>query len=281
MSKKVNVYTCILFVGILLLLLLFGIFYVQMIDKALSYQQNMIGVLSQIDEKYVENYIYAMFETVNQNQVDSGMAILKNYGYTDNGIHYIGKNMGLLENRYIGMGISIFIVGHVTKEGVVAGPRVLEHMVDTVLYFEGDRHQSYRILRAVKNRFGSVNELGLFEMHERGMVPVENPSEMLLSERAKNVPGSCVIPAIEGSRPMLVDVQALALQPVTHINSESSAKAATVHIHMQQSTLLLFLLTLSQLCSQSFPETLNLFRVQLSQSVLFTAVQKKTLLLTM
>ena len=111
MSKKVNVYTCILFVGILLLLLLFGIFYVQMIDKALSYQQNMIGVLSQIDEKYVENYIYAMFETVNQNQVDSGMAILKNYGYTENGIHYIGKNMGLLENRYIGMGISILVVG--------------------------------------------------------------------------------------------------------------------------------------------------------------------------
>ena len=109
-------------------------------------------------------------------------------------------------------GCAVFLVGHVTKEGAIAGPRILEHMVDVVLYFEGDRQHEYRILRAVKNRFGSVNELGLFEMHETGMVQVENPSEMLLSERAKNVPGSCVIPAIEGSRPMLVDVQALALQ---------------------------------------------------------------------
>ena len=107
---------------------------------------------------------------------------------------------------------SVFLVGHVTKEGAIAGPRILEHMVDVVLYFEGDRQHDHRILRAVKNRFGSVNELGLFEMHEKGMLPVANPSEMLLSERAKNVPGSCVIPAIEGSRPMLVDVQALALQ---------------------------------------------------------------------
>ena len=109
-------------------------------------------------------------------------------------------------------GCAVFLVGHVTKEGSIAGPRVLEHMVDVVLYFEGDRQHDYRILRAVKNRFGSVNELGLFEMRDTGMVPVENPSEMLLSERAKNVPGSCVHCAIEGSRPMLVDVQALALQ---------------------------------------------------------------------
>jgi len=109
-------------------------------------------------------------------------------------------------------GCAVFLVGHVTKEGAIAGPRILEHMVDVVLYFEGDRQHDHRILRAVKNRFGSVNELGLFEMREDGMAEVENPSEMLLSERAKNVPGSCVIPAIEGSRPMLVDVQALALQ---------------------------------------------------------------------
>ena len=109
-------------------------------------------------------------------------------------------------------GCAVFLVGHVTKEGAIAGPRILEHMVDVVLYFEGDRQHDHRILRAVKNRFGSVNELGLFEMHEKGMLPVANPSEMLLYERAKNVPGSCVIPAIEGSRPMLVDVQALALQ---------------------------------------------------------------------
>ena len=99
-----------------------------------------------------------------------------------------------------------------TRTRHIPRPRVLEHMVDVVLYVEGDRQHEYRILRAVKNRFGSVNELGLFEMHERGMVPVENPSELLLSTRARNVPGSCVHCAIEGSRPMLVDVQALALQ---------------------------------------------------------------------
>ena len=109
-------------------------------------------------------------------------------------------------------GCAVFLVGHVTKEGAIAGPRVLEHMVDVVLYFEGDHQRQYRILRAVKNRFGSVNEIGLFEMRETGMIPVENPSHLLLSERARNVPGSCVHPAMEGSRPMLVDVQALALQ---------------------------------------------------------------------
>ena len=109
-------------------------------------------------------------------------------------------------------GCAVFLVGHVTKEGAIAGPRVLEHMVDVVLYFEGDHQRQYRILRAVKNRFGSVNEIGLFDMRETGMTPVENPSHLLLSERARNVPGSCVHPAMEGSRPMLVDVQALALQ---------------------------------------------------------------------
>ncbi len=109
-------------------------------------------------------------------------------------------------------GCAMFLVGHVTKDGSLAGPRVLEHMVDAVLYFEGDRQHEYRILRAVKNRFGSVNELGLFQMRETGMEPVANPSEMLLCERARGVPGSCVYCAVEGSRPMLVDVQALTLQ---------------------------------------------------------------------
>ena len=108
-----------------------------------------------------------------------------------------------------GGGIPIFLVGHVTKEGALAGPRVLEHMVDTVLTFEGDRHYFYRILRAVKNRFGSTDELGLFEMHEEGLVEVSNPSEMLLSERAGGVAGSAVTATVEGSRPLLVEVQAL------------------------------------------------------------------------
>lgn len=103
----------------------------------------------------------------------------------------------------------VFIVGHVTKEGAIAGPRVLEHIVDTVLYFEGDRHQSYRILRAVKNRFGSTDELGIFEMCEEGLREVSNPSEILLSERPLHGPGSVVAATIEGSRPLLVEVQAL------------------------------------------------------------------------
>ena len=108
-----------------------------------------------------------------------------------------------------GEGIPIFLVGHVTKEGTLAGPRVLEHMVDTVLTFEGDRHYTYRILRAVKNRFGSTDELGLFEMHEEGLVEVPNPSEMLLAERSENTAGSAVLATVEGTRPLLIEVQAL------------------------------------------------------------------------
>ena len=108
-----------------------------------------------------------------------------------------------------GLCISIFIVGHVTKEGTVAGPRVLEHMVDTVLYFEGDRHASYRILRAVKNRFGSTNEIGVFEMRQDGLAEVENPSEYMLSGRPENASGSVVACSMEGTRPILLEIQAL------------------------------------------------------------------------
>lgn len=105
--------------------------------------------------------------------------------------------------------ISIFVVGHVTKEGVVAGPRVLEHMVDTVLYFEGDRHASYRILRGVKNRFGSTNEIGVFEMRQDGLNEVKNPSEYMLNGRPENASGSVVACAVEGTRPILAEIQAL------------------------------------------------------------------------
>jgi len=108
-----------------------------------------------------------------------------------------------------GLNISTFIVGHVTKEGTVAGPRVLEHMVDTVLYFEGDRHASYRILRGVKNRFGSTNEIGVFEMQKKGLVEVENPSEYMLSGKPENASGSVVVCAMEGTRPVLMEIQAL------------------------------------------------------------------------
>lgn len=116
--------------------------------------------------------------------------------------------MGIAKNH----NIPIFIVGHVTKEGMLAGPRVLEHMVDSVLYFEGDRHQSFRILRGVKNRFGSTNEIGIFEMHEDGLREVLNPSELFLSAHPDPVPGSAVIGGLEGTRPVLVEIQALVSQ---------------------------------------------------------------------
>jgi DNA repair protein RadA/Sms len=106
-------------------------------------------------------------------------------------------------------GIAIFIVGHVTKEGAIAGPRILEHMVDAVLYLEGERHHTYRILRAVKNRFGSTNEIGIFEMKEHGLDEVQNPSQLFLEERARGSAGSIVIASIEGTRPVLVELQAL------------------------------------------------------------------------
>ena len=105
--------------------------------------------------------------------------------------------------------ISMLIVGHVTKEGSIAGPRVLEHMVDTVLYFEGERHNTYRILRAVKNRFGSTNEIGIFEMKSEGLEEVKNPSEVLISSRPMNTEGSIIVPSLEGTRPMLIEIQAL------------------------------------------------------------------------
>ena len=107
------------------------------------------------------------------------------------------------------MDIPVFIVGHVNKDGAIAGPKVMEHIVDCVLYFEGDRHSSYRLLRCVKNRYGSTNEIGVFEMGDKGLVEVENPSQMLLSGRPLNVSGACVACTIEGTRPMLAEVQGL------------------------------------------------------------------------
>jgi DNA repair protein RadA/Sms len=122
-------------------------------------------------------------------------------------------------------GVTIFIIGHVTKEGVVAGPRVLEHMVDTVLYFEGDNYASYRVLRAVKNRFGSTNEIGVFEMQGSGLVEVKNPSEFMLKGRPEGEPGSLVAASIEGTRPILVEVQALVCR--TNFNMPRRTAAGT------------------------------------------------------
>ena len=127
-------------------------------------------------------------------------------------VSQVRESTNILMQIAKGMGVSIFIVGHVTKEGNVAGPRVLEHMVDTVLYFEGDRHASYRILRAVKNRFGSTNEIGVFEMCNTGLEEVKNPSEYMQNGRPEDASGSVVACSMEGTRPILVEIQALVCQ---------------------------------------------------------------------
>ena len=129
-------------------------------------------------------------------------------------VSQVRESTSVLMQLAKGLGISIFIVGHVTKEGVVAGPRVLEHMVDTVLYFEGDRHAAYRIIRGVKNRFGSTNEIGVFEMSSEGLREVLNPSEFMLDGRPEDASGSVVACLMEGTRPILVEIQAL----ISHTN---------------------------------------------------------------
>ena len=115
-------------------------------------------------------------------------------------------------NKAKNEGLSVILVGHVNKEGGISGPKVLEHMVDAVLYFEGERRQAYRIIRAIKNRFGSTNEIGVFEMTDNGLEQVENPSESLLLGRPKNVSGNCAVCVMEGTRPIIAEVQALVTQ---------------------------------------------------------------------
>ena len=136
-----------------------------------------------------------------------------------------------------GLGITIFLVGHVTKEGVVAGPRVLEHMVDTVLYFEGDRHAAYRILRGVKNRFGSTNEIGVFEMREQGLAEVANASEYMLSGKPKDASGSVVACSIEGTRPILLEVQALVCRTNFGIPRRTAAGTDTNRVNLLMAVL--------------------------------------------
>lgn len=140
-------------------------------------------------------------------------------------VSQVRESTATLMHMAKGLGITIFIVGHVTKEGVVAGPRVLEHMVDTVLYFEGDNSAAYRILRAVKNRFGSTNEIGVFEMKNTGLCEVTNPSEYMLQGKPEDEPGSVIAASMEGTRTMLVEVQALVCQ--TYYNMPRRTAAGT------------------------------------------------------
>ncbi len=152
-----------------------------------------------IKEVSPEVVIVDSIQTIGNDEIDSAPGSVSQVRESTNRLMQIAK----------GMAISIFIVGHVTKEGVVAGPRVLEHMVDTVLYFEGDRYAAYRILRGVKNRFGSTNEIGVFEMRSEGLKEVKNPSEYMLDGRPENSSGSVVACSLEGTRPILVEIQAL------------------------------------------------------------------------
>ena len=142
--------------------------------------------------------------------IDSIQTMYKeDVGSAPGSVSQVRETTSVLMQLAKGLNISIFIVGHVTKEGTVAGPRMLEHMVDTVLYFEGDRYASYRILRAVKNRFGSTNEIGVFDMQQNGLMEVEDPSEYMLNGRPENASGSVVVCMLEGTRPIMIEIQAL------------------------------------------------------------------------
>ena len=168
-------------------------------DLLLLCETNIETIRSVIEKERASLVVIDSIQTMYSEEVSSAPGSVSQVREATNIFMQIAK----------GMGISIFIVGHVTKEGTVAGPRVLEHMVDTVLYFEGDRHASYRILRGVKNRFGSTNEIGVFEMRQDGLREVENPSEFMLNGRPENASGSVVACSMEGTRPILLEIQAL------------------------------------------------------------------------
>ena len=162
-------------------------------------ETDLDSIISNIDDLKPDVLIIDSIQTISDRGNDSTPGSVSQVRECTMNIMRIAKERG----------ITVFIVGHINKEGSIAGPKVLEHMVDCVLYFEGEQNTSFRLLRAVKNRFGSTNEIGVFEMNDAGLKCVENPSEMLLSGRPENAPGTCVTCIIEGSRPLLAEVQAL------------------------------------------------------------------------
>ena len=169
-------------------------------DKLYIYSETSISdILEQAKEITPDYIIIDSVQTLYDDNIDSVPGSVTQ-------IREITATLMRLSKQY---NITIFIVGHVTKDGGIAGPRVLEHMVDTVLYFEGERHMSFRILRCVKNRFGSTKEIGVFEMRDIGLVQVENPSQAMLTGRPLDTPGTAVVCTMEGTRPMLVEIQAL------------------------------------------------------------------------
>lgn len=183
--------------------------------KQIKIRANRMGNFSETLTLLCETNLEIIEETIRRYKpefvvIDSIQTMYsENVSAAPGSVSQVRESTGVFLQLAKGLNVSIFIVGHVTKEGTVAGPRVLEHMVDTVLYFEGDRHASYRILRGVKNRFGSTNEIGVFEMRTEGLVEVENASEYMLNGRPENASGSVVVCSMEGTRPILIEIQAL------------------------------------------------------------------------
>jgi len=169
-------------------------------DLFLVTETNLAVILEHVNEIQPSLLIIDSIQTIYLAEMDSSAGSVSQVRECASRLRELAKSSGL----------AVFLIGHVTKEGTIAGPRVLEHIVDTVLYLEGDRFQSYRLLRSVKNRFGATSEVGVFEMRERGMVEVSNPSEAFLAERLINAPGSAIAVTMEGTRPLLVEIQGLA-----------------------------------------------------------------------
>jgi len=168
-------------------------------DLFLVTETNLNTILEHIEEVKPQLLVLDSVQTTYLPELDSSAGSVSQVRETASRLRELAKSSGL----------AVFLIGHVTKEGAIAGPRVLEHIVDTVLYLEGDRFQSYRLLRSVKNRFGATSEVGVFEMRERGMVEVPNPSEAFLAERLVQAPGSAIVVTMEGTRPLLVEIQGL------------------------------------------------------------------------
>src|SRR5205085_11722529 len=162
-------------------------------------ETNLENIFGEIERMKPDAVIVDSIQTVFSSNIESAP------GSVSQVREVAGQFLILAKNRTI----PVFLIGHVTKEGSIAGPKALEHIVDTVLYFEGECHHNHRIIRAIKNRFGAANELGIFEMTGKGLIPVQNPSEMFLSERPQGVAGSVVMACMEGTRPILVELQAL------------------------------------------------------------------------
>jgi len=184
---------------------------IKMRANRLGVESDCVSVMTETDTVNVCEYIKSSkpdivmidsIQTMTISELSSSAASIVQVRESTNMLLKVGKSLS----------IPIFIVGHVNKGGDIAGPKVMEHIVDTVLYFEGERNQSYRILRGIKNRFGSTNEIGVFEMSEKGLLEVENPSSMLLSGRLANVSGGCITCVMEGTRPLLAEVQGLVTQ---------------------------------------------------------------------